>query len=208
MTRAAVCKQYISTGKSARVATPSQFLMNRSALWRQDRSARSITGTQSPPFGIMSGENLSILGSLLTAVIFFLIKMTVSLKNALDVLQELQGVHTVDRCSALPSEFLHLLWMNSNTFHYVVCVFCGADIQSALRRRVINHAICLCWHCTTVAVAKYKSPANSKGVQLLPSFQVLSCCSIRSSQDLRCPVNIYHQPRSTRWWWTHRALSI
>lgn len=100
------------------------------------------------------------------------------------------------------------LWMNSNTFQWAVCVFCGADIWSTLWKQVINHAICLCWHCITVALAKYRSPAISKGVQLLPSFQVFLCCSIRSSQDLRCPINIYHQSRSTRWWWTHRAMSI
>lgn len=54
-------------------------------------------------------ENWNILGFLLTTVFFFLIKMTFSFKMFLNVLQELQGVHIVDRCSAVPSESMNEL---------------------------------------------------------------------------------------------------
>lgn len=92
--------------------------------------------------------------------------------NIFDVLQELQGVHNVDGCSAIPSEFLPFLWMNFS----ISC-------------------LCVLWRCLFGRLYESNSlitPYVFVGtVSVLPqliqreSFQIFTCCSLTSSHDLR-----------------------
>lgn len=168
MTCAAVCKQYISTGKSAHVATPSPLLWpwmssvsavkkkKNSALWRQDRAARSIAGTQCSscyrPLRCLKNNKTHFQISLTTVflVLFYFCfswKLIFNHSKYFRVLQELQGVHIVDRCSAVPSKFFSILyeWNRAHPSRLLLCLWSWSFL-STLWKQVINHAICLCWH--------------------------------------------------------------
>lgn len=166
MTCAAVCKQYISRGKSAHVATPSQLLwpLNELSLCSE---AKTLGGHGVPPADFHHDVSTNKQTNKETEIYFRLplrqcfvylflwLKMNPIFLVSYRSCKESILLTVVQPYPVSLSVFYE--WKGIHANGLFVCLW-SWFLLSTPWKQVINHAICLCWHCISNGLAECLSP--------------------------------------------------